>query len=592
MTGRSRRLLLALAVMLAAFGVGASGACAATFVVSTTEDFTNVPKANPKCAVPCSLREAIEDANASPEKEPVVEVPPGTYTLSNQFGELDLEPAAKSTESVIGLAKSAGEVVIKGAGSGRQVMRVGTVGAAGEVAVLAMVEITGGESVGDGGGIYVDPNTTLTLTDAAVVGNKSEESGGGVYAAGVLNLVDSLIAHNEVTRAGSGGGIDVASGGGPVTVANSTIAYNVAAEAGGGIDGGLSAVKVVNATIAGNEALGKGGGLASETRISIANSILADNTAKGGPENCSSREVTGSIGGNLSDDNTCLLMHSSDKESTDPLLVETGGLPLLANNGGPTETIALQPTSPAIGAAEQLLCVATDQRGVARPSGACDSGAFQYVAPTPSEPGGGGSSGGSGAGDLAPPPSGPPAPVLGLTGDAALSSGRVFVKLPGTSAFVALTSLREIPFGTVINATNGTVTITTAGPHGGTQTGQFFGGEFVLTQGRNGLVVAALTGGSFSVCPTARERSHLARASAKHASGSHVVRKLWANAHGSFSTKGNYAAGAVEGTEWLTEDLCDGTLIRVTRDKVAVTNLVNHRHFTVKAGHRYFAKAP
>lgn len=42
----------------------------------------------------------------------------------------------------------------------------------------------------------------------------------------------------------------------------------------------------------------------------------------------------------------------------------------------------------------------------------------------------------------------------------------------------------------------------------------------------------------------------------------------------------------------LTEDLCEGTLIRVTRDKVAVTNLVNHKHIEVKTGHRYLAKAP
>ncbi len=185
-----------------------------------------------------------------------------------------------------------------------------------------------------------------------------------------------------------------------------------------------------------------------------------------------------------------------------------------------------------------------------------------------------------------------PSPELAVSGDLTPVSGSVLVKLPGTATFVALTMLREIPFGTVIDATHGRVSITTAGPHGGTQTGEFFEGEFVLTQGRNGLVVATLTGGYFSVCPTARERSHVARASSRYASGKHVVRKLWANAHGSFSTKGNYAAGAVEGTEWLTEDLCEGTLIRVTRDRVVVTNLVNHRHVTVKAGHRYLAKAP
>jgi DNA-binding beta-propeller fold protein YncE len=191
-----------------------------------------------------------------------------------------------------------------------------------------------------------------------------------------------------------------------------------------------------------------------------------------------------------------------------------------------------------------------------------------------------------------PSPEGPPAPVLAKTGNLAPVSGRVLVQLPGTHTFVPLASLRQIPFGTIIDATHGRVSVTTAGPHGGTQTGEFFLGQFILTQGRSGLVVATLNGGDFAVCPTARERAHRARASARHTSGKHAVRKLWANAHGSFSTKGNYAAGAVQGTEWLTEDLCEGTLIRVTRDKVKVTDLVRHRSLTVKAGRRHLAKAP
>ncbi|HEV7942915.1 MAG TPA: hypothetical protein VGP17_08970 [Solirubrobacteraceae bacterium] len=48
----------------------------------------------------------------------------------------------------------------------------------------------------------------------------------------------------------------------------------------------------------------------------------------------------------------------------------------------------------------------------------------------------------------------------------------------------------------------------------------------------------------------------------------------------------------MQGTEWLTEDLCEGTLIRVTRDKVAVSNLVTHKHVAVRTGHHYLAKAP
>jgi hypothetical protein len=70
------------------------------------------------------------------------------------------------------------------------------------------------------------------------------------------------------------------------------------------------------------------------------------------------------------------------------------------------------------------------------------------------------------------------------------------------------------------------------------------------------------------------------------------VRKLWTDALGSFETKGNYASGTGTGAEWLTEDLCDGTVIRVTHAKVAVTNLVSHRQLTTKAGHSSVAAAP
>ena len=228
--------------------------------------------------------------------------------------------------------------------------------------------------------------------------------------------------------------------------------------------------------------------------------------------------------------------------------------------------------------------------------------AITTIEPASGPTGGGG--GGEPKAQISTNPTTVPPPLLAKTGNVAPVAGTVLVQLPGTSKSVPLSTLQQVPFGSVIEATNGTVSVTTARSGGGTQTGEFFSGEFILRQGPNGLVIAELTGGNFSVCPTKQERSHIARAGvvparagttlaqAAVASGSHVVRKLWANAHGKFSTKGNYAAGAVQGTEWLTEDLCDGTLIKVTRDKVAVTNLVNHKHVEVTTGHHYLAKAP
>ncbi len=283
-----------------------------------------------------------------------------------------------------------------------------------------------------------------------------------------------------------------------------------------------------------------------------------------------------------------------------------------------TETGALTPL-PApyecAGKVEKSTCGATDIEGIAgaRRTTVSPDGKNLYVAgqndhaivellragPPPVEPP---LAPAAGSGSLVAPivsvaPLVVPPPVLAKTGNVAPVSGKVLVKLPGASSFVSLSTLEQIPFGSVIEATHGAVSVTTAEPGGKTQTGEFFEGEFILRQGPNGVVIAELTGGNFSVCPTKRERSHIARAgsataSAASASGSHVVRKLWANAHGKFSTKGNYAAGAVQGTEWLTEDLCDGTYIKVTRDKVKVTNLVNHKHVEVTTGHHYLAKAP
>ncbi len=183
-----------------------------------------------------------------------------------------------------------------------------------------------------------------------------------------------------------------------------------------------------------------------------------------------------------------------------------------------------------------------------------------------------------------------PAPKLGQTGNVLRLTGTVRIKLPGASHFTLLTSAEQIPFGSIIDARHGRVSVTTATPGGGTQTMVFFEGEFALTQGPDGSSLATLVGGDLASCKTTKRRGHGAAASAARAK--RPVRKLWAEGHGSYSTKGSYATGAVLGTRWLTEDFCEGTLIRVATDRVRVTNLVTHRRLTVTAGHSYLAKAP
>jgi hypothetical protein len=584
----SRRAPVALATLLAALAVATAPAEARTYLVSITAD-TEPGATNPTCAAPCSLREAIRDANEAGEPENVVDLEPGRYALA--YGSLLLLPKA-GIEKLVGLAPRASEVEIKGENTpnSTSVLSVGAPAAIPEVEI-ATVKITESHSHTPGGAITIS-SAKLALTDVAVEGNVAQEAGGGIeMAGGTLSVAETVIAGNTVEGTpGTGGGIDVKAG--SVVLANDTLVGNTAPGQGGGIYN-AGELKANGATIAGNEA-GAGGGLAGSKPAELVNTILALN----GHRDCAITLVD-PLGHNLADDGTCKLEAAGDKPEAPAGLATVEGAPrptpLLADNGGATETIALRPGSAAIAAGSEPACLASDQRGVARPPKSCDIGAFQFVE-EPQQP----SSPNPGPLGKQPPPGGPPppppAPVLARSGNVAPASGTVLVELPGTQTFVALTALRSVPFGTVIDATHGRVVVTTATPHGGTQTGEFFGGKFVLTQKRSGEVLAVLTGGNFAACPTASERSHRAsvdghRASAASA-GRHPVRKLWANAHGKFSTKGNYAAGAVEGTEWLTEDFCNGTLIRVTRDKVSVANLVNHRHFLVKAGHSRFAKAP
>jgi hypothetical protein len=112
----------------------------------------------------------------------------------------------------------------------------------------------------------------------------------------------------------------------------------------------------------------------------IKQSIVANGT----PPNCAGPFNPASLGGNLEDANTCHFTAANDKPNVNPLLGP------LANNGGPTDTMALLPGSPAIDGtgARNLVraglsavnCPSTDQRGVTRPQGsACDIGAYEVA---------------------------------------------------------------------------------------------------------------------------------------------------------------------------------------------------------------------
>ena len=262
-----------------------------------------------------------------------------------------------------------------------------------------------GNTGGKGGGMKVSAES-VSLTDVTIADNTatSISGGGGIWTeCCALPLNNVTVVRNNAT-AGPGGGIYHTGGSATTTLTNSTISGNSAATNGGGIArAGLFStmpVELNNVTITGNTAdsdgngSGDGGGAYREPNVgtlNFKNTIIAGNADIGGQApDCSggaSGELT-SQGYNLIQNTTgCGIIGDTTGNITgqDPLLGP------LANNGGPTETHALTPGSPAIDTGNPAApgsggnaCESTDQRGVARPQEvACDIGAYEAEPPPP-----------------------------------------------------------------------------------------------------------------------------------------------------------------------------------------------------------------
>ena len=101
---------------------------------------------------------------------------------------------------------------------------------------------------------------------------------------------------------------------------------------------------------------------------------------------------------------------------------------------------------------------------------------------------------------------------------------------------------------------------------------------------------AKLAGGSFAGCKGATNGARTAGAGKKPKT---VVRQLWGNAHGNYTTKGRYGSASVSGTKWLTQDRCDGTYVLVTKDNVFVVAYAHpHHKHNVHQGHHFLVPAP
>ncbi len=203
-------------------------------------------------------------------------------------------------------------------------------------------------SAGSGGGLENFPSSTATITNSTF-SNNSAFAGGGLENDGTMTITNSTIANNSTSCCG--GGLDNEDSG-TATITNSTIANNSASSCcGGGFGGGLDSCFTCT--------------------LKVKASIVANNTNG----NCA-----GSItdqGYNLDSATNCGFAAGTDLQSSNPLLGP------LANNGGPTQTLALLVGSPAIDHIPTAQCpaTATDQRGMTRPDdpseSTCDIGAYE-----------------------------------------------------------------------------------------------------------------------------------------------------------------------------------------------------------------------
>jgi CSLREA domain-containing protein len=266
-----------------------------------------------------------------------------------------------------------------------------------------------GPVIGYGGAIFNDDTGTLTVTDSTFLANQAlggdsqssspgEGGGGAIANFATATITNSTFSSNQA--AGGQGTSGQADGGGgaiynrdpaTLTITNSTFSDNhaVGILSGGGAIYNLdidATLTITNSTFSGNQAVGdySGGGAIfnDDGTANLKGTILAEST----PDNCEGSADPTDVGYNISDDGTCGFTATGSAISLNPMLDTTG----LADNGGPTQTIALQAGSPAIDAIPVADCtdqasppnaITTDQRGMPRPDAeeaVCDIGAYEF----------------------------------------------------------------------------------------------------------------------------------------------------------------------------------------------------------------------
>lgn len=278
----------------------------------------------------------------------------------------------------------------------------GTGGTGGSGSFSGLAASGGAGAAGSGAGVYSLGDITISgctfdsniglggnsqAAGTATSGNGNngakggDSLGGGIFLAGANQVTNCTFFGNKVTggnggnggpgnyNAGNGGNGGNGSGGGTYNTGDSQIVNCTFASCGaaGGTNGlaGTGAFPGSN----GNPGRGRGGDLANGGgTLTLFNTILSTNLSGGNITNIAGSFVDG--GHNLSSDAS---YHFTTGTNIAPKLGP------LADNGGPTFTMALLINSPARDAGDDAAAPNVDQRGFERPMGShSDIGAYEY----------------------------------------------------------------------------------------------------------------------------------------------------------------------------------------------------------------------
>lgn len=178
-------------------------------------------------------------------------------------------------------------------------------------------------------------------------------------------------------------------------------------------------------------------------------------------------------------------------------------------------------------------------------------------------------------------------PLIGSTAVASVTRGTVSFRVPGRSIPIELRDGATIPSGSVIDTRRGTISLESAlDSSGRSQTAKFRGAVFRMTLSRRdaGVVDIHLTQAPTG-CPSRRFAARAARASK-------APIKLWSqDRKGKYRTHGRNSVAIVRGTEWTTAETCAGTLTRVIKGAVSVSDRRTGKKKLVRAGHAYLARS-